>query len=251
MTRTARCVSFLALAAMAASFSLVQAQPPAKDTKPVTPAPATAPAKGKDTKAQPPGAKPGDHAAPPGVSEADMQACAAAATPGPMHEHLAALVGTWSGTCKMWMPGATEAQQSECTSVYTSMMDGRFVRCETNGEMPGMGPFTGFGVFGYDNVGKKFQSTCLDNCGTGMMTGTGDLSADGKTLNWTFDFNCPMNKGPIKVRQVERRIGANAMTLEMFGPDPTTGKEQKMMEIAYTRKAGAAAPATAAPKPAK
>lgn len=239
MTRTRCCLSLVTVA-LAASFSL--AQPP-KDTKPA----ATPPA--KDAKATQP-AKPGDKPAlPPGMSEADMQACMAAAQPGPNHEFLAKAAGTWSGKCKMWMAPGTEAAASDCTAAVTSFMDGRFTRVEVAGDMPGMGPFTGFGICGYDNVVKKFQQTWTDNCGTGMMTGTGELSADGRTLTWTMTGNCPIRKAPISMRQVEKRTGNDAMHMEMWGPDLATGKDFKMMEIDYTRTAKA--PATATPAPAK
>jgi hypothetical protein len=183
------------------------------------------------------------------MTEADMMACAAAATPGPNHEFLAKRAGTWAGHVKIWMPGSTEAIESDCVTVFTSLADGRFLRSETNGEMPGMGPFQGFGSYGYDNVGKKFQVTWFDNCGTGMMTGTGELSSDSKTLTWTMNYNCPLKGGPVVARQVEHISGPNTMTLEMFAPNPKTGKEEKSLEISYTRKsAGAAtAPTTSAP----
>lgn len=223
-------------AAIAASFAFAQ---PSKDTKAVKPAQTTKqtaqPAK---QTAQPAG----DHKmeAPPGMSEADMKACMEAATPGPMHEHLAASVGTWTGKSKMWMAEGMEPTVSDMTSEITSIMDGKFTKCESKGDMPGMGPFSGFGVYGYDNVSKKFQSTWLDNMGTGMMTGTGELSSDGKTMTWTYTFNCPIQKKPVMMREVERSTGKDTMTLEMFGPDPKTGKEYKIMEISLTRTGGAA-----------
>jgi hypothetical protein len=249
MSRTSRSLTVLALSALAGSIALAQ---PTKDTtkpapKPAAPTqPSTTPA--KTTPSQPAG----DHkmpAPPPGMTEADMMACAAAAAPGPNHEFLAKRAGTWSGHVKMWMPGTTEPQESECTTVFTSLMDGRFLHSETNGEMPGMGPFHGFGAYGYDNVGKKFQATWFDNCGTGMMTGTGELSSDSKTLNWTMNYNCPLKGGPIVMREVEHITGPNTMTLEMFGPNPKTGKEEKALEISYTRKSAGAAttPTTSAP----
>src|SRR5258705_5475073 len=52
---------------------------------------------------------------PPGWTEADMQACVAAGTPGKMHDRLARDVGTWLGKCSTWMPGSTEPMKSDCT----------------------------------------------------------------------------------------------------------------------------------------
>ena len=115
-------------------------------------------------------------------------------------------------------------------------MDGRYTRVEVAGEMPGMGPYNGFGVYGFDNVSQKFVCTWLDNHSTGMMTGEGDLSADGKQITWNFKYNCPITKKPTVMRQIESVGGGNTKTLEMHGPDPKSGKEFKMMEIEMTKK---------------
>jgi hypothetical protein len=67
------------------------------------------------------------------------------------------------------------------------------------------------------------------------MTGTGDLSSDGKTITWNFLYNCPIAKKPVAMREIETTDG-NSKTLEMFGADPKSGKEYKMMRIELTKK---------------
>lgn len=173
---------------------------------------------------------------PPGWTEADMQACMAAGTPGRRHEHLTRDVGVWQGKNTMWMGPGAEPVLSECTATIKSIMDGRFVRCEISGDMPGMGPFNGFGIYGFDNVTQQYVTAWIDNCGTGIMNGTGELSADGKTMTWELTYNCPITKKPAVMREVETITGPNTKTFEMYGPDPKTGKEYKMMTIEYTRK---------------
>jgi|GEM_PF-675047 len=218
-----------ALAALAGSLALASAQ--SGGTPPTPPA---------TKKTTPPAQKPtapsaAEQMPDAGMTPEQMEAMMAASIPGPMHKHLAKSVGTWNGQVTMFMPGSPEPMKSECVTVITPMMDGRFTKSETTGEMAGMGSFTGFGIYGFDNVSKKFQSAWADNMGTGMMTGTGELSADGKTINWSFDYNCPITQKPTVMREVERWIDDNTMSLAMWGPDPTTGKEMKMMEIAYSR----------------
>jgi hypothetical protein len=164
-----------------------------------------------------------------------------AGTPGPQHARLTESVGIWNGKTTMWMGPGTEPIKSDCVTIITPVMDNRFIKVETKGEMPGMGPFSGFGLYGYDNVGEKFQSPWIDNHGTGMMIGTGDLSSDGATLTWDFTYNCPIAKKPVKLREIERKTGADTSTLEMYGTDPKSGKEYKMMEIALIRVPGSAA----------
>lgn len=226
----------LTVAGLATTWAL--AQPPADKAK--APAP-------KPTAAQPAGQ-------PPMTPEMQkmMEAYMKAATPGKEQAVLTKGVGTWECKCKSW-PGPDQTPQEwTATTVISSMMDGRFTHAEVKGDVPGMGPFHGAGVYGYDNVAKQYQSTWLDSMGTGMMVGTGTLSADGKTMTWTYNFTCPITCKPAVMREVEHFTSDNETKMEMFGPDPVSGKEYKMMEMTSTRKGGAPAKAatpTKAPAP--
>jgi hypothetical protein len=177
-----------------------------------------------------------DFKLPPGWTAEDLQACMVAGTPGKMHEHLAQGVGEWTGKNTMWMGAGSDPIETTCTSTVTSLMDGRYFQVEMKGEMPGMGPYRGLGLYGFDNVSQKFSSTWIDNHGTGMMQGTGTISDDGKTITWNYTFNCPITKKPAAMRDVETVTGPNTKTLEMFGADPKTGKEYKMMRLELTKK---------------
>jgi len=188
-----------------------------------------------DSAADSPPAGQGEMQLPPGWTAEDMQAMMAAGTPGKMQEYLAGDAGTWRGKTTMTMYPGAEPATSECTSTVTPIMDGRYVKVEMAGEMPGMGAFTGFGIAGFDNVSQKFVSTWIDNQSTGIGYGTGELSPDGKTLTWEFNFNCPITKKPTVMREVDTVTGPNSKTLEMFGPDPKTGKEFQMMTIELTK----------------
>jgi hypothetical protein len=163
-----------------------------------------------------------------------MEVYQKAATPGPMHAYLQKGVGKWNGKVKMWeMPGKPPQESAHVTTI-TSLMGGRYTRSESTGDMGPMGKFEGMGIYGYDNVTRKFTSAWIDNMGTGIATGTGELSADGKTLTWTVTMNDAMTGKPMTMREVDRTIDANTMVLEMYVPGPD-GKEFKMMEITNTR----------------
>ena len=175
---------------------------------------------------------------PPGWTPEDMQACMAAGTPGKQHEQLAKSVGTWTGKTQMWMgPTATEPLRGDCAQTITSVMDGRYITGEMTGELPGMGPFKGFGITGFDNVSQKFVGSWIDNHSSGIMQGVGEISSDGKTLTWTFTHNCPITKKPATVRQIETYPDDKTQVFEMFTTDPKSGKEYKCMRIDFTRKA--------------
>jgi len=181
-------------------------------------------------------AAPPEFKLPPGWTEADMQKCILAGTPGKMQEFLAQGKGEWSGKNKMWMYPGAEPMSSDMTSTCTSLMDGRYSRVEVKGDMPGAGPFHGIGVYGYDNVSKKFVSSWIDNHSTGIMQGTGELSKDQKVLTWTCTHSCPVTEKPTVMKQVETFAGDNERKMEFWGIEPKSGKEFKMMEIVMTRK---------------
>jgi hypothetical protein len=172
---------------------------------------------------------------PAGWTPADMEAMIKAGTPGKQQQLLAKDAGVWQGKTTMWMGPEGPAMNSECTSTVTPVMDGRYIKVEIKGDMPGMGPFEGLGIYGFDNVSGQYVTSWIDNQSTGIMQGMGELSKDGKTMTWKSTFNCPLNKKPAPMREVDTLTGPNAKTLEMFGNDPKTGKEYKMMRIEFTK----------------
>jgi hypothetical protein len=172
---------------------------------------------------------------PPGWTEADMQACTAAGTPGAMQHWLTEGAGTWRGKSQMWMAPGTEPMRSDVTNTIKSIMDGRYVKCTYEGDMPGMGPFTGHGITGYDNVSGKFVSSWIDNHSTGIMQGTGSLSSDNRVLTMNYTYNCPITKKPTVMREITTHNGPNSVTMEMYMTDPKSGKEYKMMHVDFTR----------------
>jgi hypothetical protein len=201
----------VALAAIVASIAVANA----KDAKPETPA---------------------DIKLPPGWTAEDMQACMQAATPGKMHELLAKDVGEWTGKTTMYMGPDGPPMTSECTSTVSKLLDDRFIKVEMKGDMPGMGPYQGGGIYGYDNVSKKFVSSWIDNYSTGIMQGEGDLSRDGKSITWDYKFSCPIVKKKVSMKEVDTKTSENTKTLEMWTDDPKTGKNYKMMNIELTRR---------------
>lgn len=211
------CLGAAAMAAVAGTISLAQ---PGSDKK------------------TPPAGMP-EMKLPPGWTEADMAACMKAFeesnTPGPMHKFLADGAGKWYSKNKMWMAPGMDPEMNESTSTLVSILDGKFVKLDVEGSTS-MGPFNGLGLYGYDNTTKKFQSAWLSNCGTAMMFGNGELSADQKTMTWTYNFTCPVTKKPTTMREVHKHVSADSQTIDMYGMDPKTGKEFKMMEMTLTRK---------------
>jgi len=177
----------------------------------------------------------GEMQLPPGWTMEDMQAMLAAGTPGKMHQRLAQDVGTWHTKSQMWMQSGAEPMECEGTTTVKPIMDGRYIQVEMSGEMPGMGQFTGTGIYGYDNVKQQFVSCWFDNHSTGIMNGTGEMSDDGKTITWNYSGVCPITKKPIEVKDVETVTGPNTKVIESFAPDRKSGEVYRMMRIELTK----------------
>jgi len=164
----------------------------------------------------------------------EMEVCMKAAQPGPEHEWLGKMVGTWEGKNKMWMTPDAPAMETTSTARFVSTLGGRFIHGEFKGPIPGNDEmFEGATLYGYDNAAKEFQVVWVDNMGTGMMFGTGKLSDDRKVMTWTMHWNHP-TRGKITFREVDTVISDDEYRMEMYGPD-LKGNEYRMMEIISRR----------------
>lgn len=216
------------------SAAALAAAPPSKPAAPGRGAPSR-----ERPATPPPAAKPADS----GASGADggmdpkmMEAMEANATPGPNHEWLAGYAGSWTLEVSHWMAPGAPPQTSQAMAVGEMAFGGLFLVERVRGDFGGM-PFEGRGTSGYDNIRKEFVFTWIDNMSSGIMTGTGKLSADRKTMTSSTKVMDPATGKEVTMRTVETFDGPDSRRSETFttGPD---GKEFKTMELTYTRRAG-------------
>ena len=172
---------------------------------------------------------------PKGPSQADMDAMMKAMTPGEHHKPLGRYVGDWTVNTQMWMDPSQPAMTSAGSMHADWILGGRYVQSNFKGDFMGM-PFEGRSTDGYDNVGKQYVSSWVDNMGTGIMNGAGTCTDDAKVCTMISDMMDPVSGKPIKVRQVTTWNDADHFKMEMFGPNPASGQEMKMMEINAARK---------------
>jgi hypothetical protein len=154
-------------------------------------------------------------------------------TPGVPHKLLSNMAGSWTAKVKSWCEPGKPPMESTGACEQKMVLGGRFLQQEFTGEMMGS-PFTGIGVNGYDNHTKKYVSTWMDSMGTAILFFEGTAGPDGKTIIQESRYDDPI-KGPMKWRSVTRIVDANTHVFEMYATDKS-GKEEKMMEITYTRK---------------
>ena len=164
-----------------------------------------------------------------------MKAMMDYATPGESHKMLAKSNGTWNGEVTMWMAPDAPPSTSSMTMVNKMVMDGRYQVSEAKGNMMGM-PFNGMSTTGYDNHKKVFMSTWIDNMGTGIMKLEGPWDEATKSTTLTGKMIDPASGKECDFKEVYTIIDDNNQVMEMYGPDPKTGKQFKTMEIKLTRK---------------
>ncbi len=155
------------------------------------------------------------------------------ATPGAPHKLLARMAGSWNTKTRSWPEPDKPPTESKGTCELKMLFDGRYLQQECSGEMMGS-PFSGVGVTGYDNHTKKFVSTWMDSMSTGIYFFEGTGSADGKGFTQESHYADAV-QGPMKWRAVTRLVDDNSFVFEMYGTHKK-GKEEKMMEMTYTRK---------------
>jgi hypothetical protein len=154
-------------------------------------------------------------------------------TPGPMHKMIMASTGNWHEDLTFWMaPGAPPTKaESECNNKM--ILGDRYQESIHTGMMMGM-PFEGRGTLGYDNVKKTFQSSWIDNMGTGIMYMEGKYNEAGKSITLYGKSVDPMTGKQERAREVFKFIDDKNQFMEMYMTKD--GKEFKTMEIKFTKK---------------
>jgi len=166
--------------------------------------------------------------------KAQFEKWMAAATPGPHHKHLDALVGDWTTMTKAVMKPGTPPEESTGKATFKWMMDGRFLSQDYEGSMMGM-PFKGHGLMGYDNILKKYNSIWVDSMGTAMMIMSGTCDAGGKVFTCEGDMPDCMTGKVVKMKTIHKIESPTKHVFEMHMPDEN-GKMFKGLEVTYSKK---------------
>ena len=166
--------------------------------------------------------------------KAEMEAYTKAGTPGPQHKAMAATAGTYDLKIKSWQDPNSPPMEDTGTATRSMALDGRVMVEQVSSTMMGQ-PWSGHGMQGYDNTTGKYWSTWNDSMSTGLMVSEGTCDDQG-TCTFTGTYNDAVKKAPATLRMTSRWTTPRIQVFEMYGPGPD-GKETKMMEITYTKKA--------------
>jgi hypothetical protein len=169
------------------------------------------------------------------LSEAEIQKrVEAAATPGPAHRALDALVGNWKAEVKCWMEPGGQANVTQGTAKTNWTLKGHFLEEEFQGEMMGK-PFAGRSLLGYDNIRQAFQSVWVSDVQTSIFCSEGKGDSSNKVITLEGESACAATgRKNVPTRMVFRIISPDKHIFEMF--DLSKGENAKTMEITYTKK---------------
>jgi hypothetical protein len=166
---------------------------------------------------------------PPGMTAEDMAKWQKASSPGPEHEMLAEMAGSWTFKGTFWMAPDAPPMESTGTAERKMILGGRVLVEKVKSEFQGE-PFEGQSMTGFDNVAGQYWGTWVDNMGTGIMLSTGSCTEE--RCEFTASYNDPMLGGSKKVRMTMTSDG-DVETHQTFEPGPDG--EFKSMELVYTR----------------
>jgi hypothetical protein len=170
-----------------------------------------------------------------GMTQEQMEAMMKLASPGEMHKQLGKMAGDWTFTNKMWMAPGQPPMESTGTMHAEAILGGRYIQSHWKGEFMGQ-PFEGQATEGYDNISKQYVSSWVDNVGTGIMHSVGTCEDGGKKCTVVGESSDPMSGGKVTMKSVLTWMDDNSFKNEMYGKDPASGQEMKMMEITVKRK---------------
>jgi len=168
------------------------------------------------------------------AKKADMtaeQAMMAAAMVGEQHKMMEKMTGDWGYTMKVWTAPGTEPMETSGKRSARMVMGGRYLVEDYTGDFQGM-PFEGQGMLGYDNTGKQYVGTWIDNMSTGIMNSHG--TCDNGVWKMTGESLDPVTGKPVTSRSTVTMKDADTMYMEMWMPGPD-GKDMKWMEMTCKR----------------
>lgn len=172
----------------------------------------------------------------PESQEAGMKRWMDTCKPGPAHERLKELLGSYVVTTRMWMGGSdSPPSESKGSAEITWFVEGRWIQIHWSGEFMGM-LNKGLTILGYDNFKQRFVQTTVDAVQTCMNSASGLFDQKGDHLILWGTIDEPMTPEQDKqVKYVYRNFGQDKWTLEIH--DMMIGESNtRVFEVEYARK---------------
>lgn len=155
------------------------------------------------------------------------------------HKMLARSNGTWTGEATMWF-SADGPPINGGTSILinTMVMDGIYQVSEIKGNSADPGKaWTGLRITGYDKERKVFTRAMIgDGSSAGGVAMEGSWDDASQSITMPFKKFDPSTGQERNLKEVYKIIDENTEVLEIYGTDPKTKKEFKLLNVKWTRK---------------
>lgn len=160
----------------------------------------------------------------------------AACKPGPAHERLKELLGTYDVVTRIRMDPSKPPMELKATGEFSWLAEGRWLQMKWSGTMMNGKPGGGLWVLGYDNFKERYVTMMVDGMQTCMNTASGHFDQSGDDLILWGTIDEPMTPEQDKtVKYVYRGFGKDSFVFEVH--DMMIGESNtKVVEIAFTRK---------------
>lgn len=119
------------------------------------------------------------------------QVMMALAQPGPEHELLHKMIGTWEERMTVWPQPGADSLVSSATTTIESILGGRFILTHSTGTMFGQ-PVERYAIIGFDRRHGEYTLVALDNGGTYWITASGPLDEQTKTMKMSGEDDDPI-----------------------------------------------------------
>lgn len=154
--------------------------------------------------------------------------------PGDPQSHLAATVGEWDMTIRVWTHPKSEPVETRGSATAKWILGDHFVETRLEGEILDT-TFEGLRIEGYDVAASRFVSTWRDSRGTYTLVFDGKCDATCAIRTMTADFIDPVSKTELGIKSVTTIISDDSYRYESYIVTPS-GTEIKNMEFEATRK---------------
>jgi hypothetical protein len=153
--------------------------------------------------------------------------------PGPEHERLKKMEGTWQASMKMNAEPGKPPLESKGTMTFKMECGGLWLSSHLVAELAGQ-KFEGKGLDGYDPGKKKFVMLWVDSMGTLPMIGEGTYDKDSNATTIFADYPGPDGK-VVKHKMVSIQKDDDTIEWSLSIPDKDK-KDVVMMSVVYKRK---------------
>jgi hypothetical protein len=155
-----------------------------------------------------------------------MAALMKSAAVGPEHERLKAMAGKFDADVSAFEAPGGPAEKSKGVATNELILGGRYLKSDYAGTMGNM-PFKGMGLFGYDNMKKKYITLWIDEMSTQMQLSEGTADASGKVITVSGAFDSPMDSAKHTMKQVWTIADNDHHTFKRPGTFRRTGRKRK------------------------